>query len=186
MKVIVTENYEEMSKVAADILIDVVKKNPCAVLGLATGSSPIGAYQNMAKDHKENGTSYKQVRTVNLDEYVGLTADHDQSYAYFMRTNLFNNIDIDLANTKNITNIWVGCHRVDGTLVWESDDEIGFYPWGPNEPSYVDGWDGVNEDYVMLWRLNGAWVYNDSRNDPIADYPGSYRGKIAFVCEFEN
>ena len=100
MKVIVTENYEEMSKVAADILIDVVKKNPCAVLGLATGSSPIGAYQNMAKDHKENGTSYKQVRTVNLDEYVGLTADHDQSYAYFMRTNLFNNIDIDLANTN--------------------------------------------------------------------------------------
>ena len=59
MKVIVTENYEEMSKVASDILIDIVKKNPCAVLGLATGSSPIGTYQNMAKDHKENGTSWQ-------------------------------------------------------------------------------------------------------------------------------
>ena len=100
MKVIITENYDEMSKKAAEILIDVVKKNPNAVLGLATGSSPIGTYQNMIKDHKENGTSYKNVSSVNLDEYVGLTADHDQSYAYFMRTNLFDSIDIDQANTN--------------------------------------------------------------------------------------
>ena len=100
MKVIITENYEEMSKVAAQILIDIVKNNPNAILGLATGSSPIGTYENMAKDHRENGTSYKTVRTVNLDEYVGLTADHDQSYAYFMRTNLFDKIDIDLKNTN--------------------------------------------------------------------------------------
>ncbi len=100
MKVIITENYAEMSKVAGQILIDIVKNNPSAILGLATGSSPIGTYENMAKDHKENGTSYKQVRTVNLDEYVGLTADHDQSYAYFMRSNLFDKIDIDLKNTN--------------------------------------------------------------------------------------
>ena len=100
MKVIITENYEEMSKVASQILIDIVKNNPNAILGLATGSSPIGTYENMAKDHRENGTSYKTVRTVNLDEYVGLTADHDQSYAYFMRTNLFDKIDIDLKQTN--------------------------------------------------------------------------------------
>ncbi|MBE7068774.1 MAG: glucosamine-6-phosphate deaminase [Clostridiales bacterium] len=100
MKVIITENYQEMSEKASKILIDVVKNNPNAILGLATGSSPIGTYQNMIKDHKENGTSYKAVRTVNLDEYVGLTADHDQSYAYFMRTNLFDSIDIDLQNTN--------------------------------------------------------------------------------------
>ncbi len=100
MKVIITENYEEMSKKAAEIIIDVVKNNPNAILGLATGSSPIGMYENMAKDHRENGTSYKNVKSVNLDEYVGLTADHDQSYAYFMRTNLFDKIDIDLKNTN--------------------------------------------------------------------------------------
>ncbi len=100
MKVIITENYEEMSRVAADILIGIVKNNPKAVLGLATGSSPIGTYQNMAKDYRENGTSYKEVSSVNLDEYVGLTAEHDQSYAYFMRKNLFENIDIDLQNTN--------------------------------------------------------------------------------------
>ena len=100
MKVIVTENYQEMSQKADEIIIGIVKNNPNAILGLATGSSPIGTYQNMIKDHKENGTSYKSVKTVNLDEYVGLTADHDQSYAYFMRTNLFDSIDIDLANTN--------------------------------------------------------------------------------------
>ena len=98
MKVIVTKNYDEMSEKAAKIIIDVVKNNPNAVLGLATGSSPIGTYKNMIKDHKENGTSYKNVSTVNLDEYVSLNADHDQSYAYFMRTNLFDSIDIDQTN----------------------------------------------------------------------------------------
>ena len=100
MKVIVTENYEEMSKKAAEVVIEIVKNNPNAVLGFATGSSPIGLYQNMIKDHKENGTSYKNVTSVNLDEYVGLKADHNQSYAYFMRTNLFDKIDIDLKNTN--------------------------------------------------------------------------------------
>lgn len=100
MKVIITENYEEMSKKASEILVSIVKNNPNAILGLATGSSPIGTYQNMIKDHKENGTSYKNVHTVNLDEYVGLTADHNQSYAYFMRTNLFDGLDIDLKNTN--------------------------------------------------------------------------------------
>ena len=100
MKVIITENYDEMSKKAAEIMIDLVKKNPNAILGLATGSSPIGMYQYMAKDCANGGASYKNVSTVNLDEYVGLTADHDQSYAYFMRTNLFDHIDIDQKNTN--------------------------------------------------------------------------------------
>ena len=100
MKVIITENYDEMSKKAAEIMIELVKNNPNAVLGLATGSSPIGMYQYMAQDCKAGGASYKNVSTVNLDEYVGLTADHDQSYAYFMRTNLFDHIDIDQKNTN--------------------------------------------------------------------------------------
>ena len=104
MKVIIVENYEEMSAKAAELLTNIVKNNPKAVLGLATGSSPIGTYQNMAKDHRENGTSYKDIVSVNLDEYVGLTADHDQSYAYFMYENLFKNIDVDLKNTgKGLT-----------------------------------------------------------------------------------
>lgn len=103
MKVIVVKDYEEMSLKAFEVMSEVVKNNPSAVLGLATGSTPIGLYKNMIKDHKENGTSYKNIKTVNLDEYAGLDYSSDQSYVYFMRSNLFDHIDIDLKNT-NIEN----------------------------------------------------------------------------------
>lgn len=103
MKVIIAKDYEELSRKAAEIMINVVKKNPSAVLGLATGSTPIGLYKAMIEDHVKNGTSYKNVKTVNLDEYVGLPADNDQSYRYFMRDNLLDHIDVDLNNT-NIEN----------------------------------------------------------------------------------
>lgn len=129
MKVIIVENYEEMSAKAAEILTDIVKKNPKAVLGLATGSSPIGTYQNMAKDHRENGTSYKEVVSVNLDEYVGLTADHDQSYAYFMYENLFKNIDIDLKNTNlpsgSASDLQAECDRYNALLAnYQQDVQV--------------------------------------------------------------
>ena len=91
---------------------------------------------------------------------------------------------IDLAGSYGVNMLWIGCHRVDGSLVWETDEQVSVYPWGAGEPSYMDSYDGVYEDYVMLWNNNG-WVYNDSRNDPVADYPGAYSGKIAYVCEFE-
>lgn len=103
MKVVITKDYDEMSAKAFEVMAEVVKNNPSAVLGLATGSTPIGLYKNMIKDHKENGTSYKGIKTVNLDEYAGLDYSSDQSYVYFMRDNLFDHIDIDLKNT-NIEN----------------------------------------------------------------------------------
>ena len=100
MKVIITENYDEMSQKAFEIVKEVVVQNPNAVLGLATGSTPIGLYDLMVNDYEKNGTSYKNVSSVNLDEYVGLTAEHDQSYAYFMSKHLFDRVDIDKANTR--------------------------------------------------------------------------------------
>lgn len=103
MKVIIAKDYEDMSRKAFEVMAETVKGNSRAVLGLATGSTPIGLYKNMIKDHEENGTSYKQIRTVNLDEYAGLDYSSDQSYVYFMRDNLFDHIDIDPANT-NIEN----------------------------------------------------------------------------------
>ena len=103
MKVIVAKNYEEMSEKAFGIMREVVVKNPSAILGLATGSTPLGLYKKMIEDHEQNGTSYKKIRTVNLDEYAGLDYSSDQSYVYFMRHNLFDHIDIDLKNT-NIEN----------------------------------------------------------------------------------
>ena len=99
MKIIKVNNYDEMSEEALKIVLDVVKNNPSAVLGLATGSTPLGLYAKMAEDHKNNGTSYAGCKAVNLDEYVGLDINSDQSYVYFMRENLFKNIDIKLENT---------------------------------------------------------------------------------------
>ena len=102
MKVIVAKDYEQMSDKAFEVMKEVVVSNPNAVLGLATGTTPIGLYKRMIEDCK-NGTSYKNIKTVNLDEYKGLDINSDQSYVYFMRDNLFNHIDIDLNNT-NIEN----------------------------------------------------------------------------------
>lgn len=103
MKIIVTKDYEELSAKAAKVMLEVVKANPYAVLGLATGTTPLGLYAHMIADYEKHGTSYAHVRTVNLDEYKGLPKTHEQSYAYFMRKNLFGGLDIDHENT-NIEN----------------------------------------------------------------------------------
>lgn len=94
MKIIITKNYEEMSERAAEIMLGVVRKNPKSVLGLATGTTPLGLYAKMISDHREIGTDYSQIRTVNLDEYKGLPKTHEQSYAYFMKKNLFDGLGI--------------------------------------------------------------------------------------------
>ena len=80
---------------AADEITALLKSKPDAVLGLATGSSPIGMYKELIARYNAGEISFKNVKSVNLDEYVGLSADHDQSYAYFMSHNLFNHDDID-------------------------------------------------------------------------------------------
>lgn len=100
MKVIITKNTEELAQEALKVMLDVVKNKPDAVIGLATGSSPIGLYKAMISDCKNNGTSYKNIKSVNLDEYVGLGIESDQSYVYFMNENLFKDIDIEIANTN--------------------------------------------------------------------------------------
>ena len=93
-------DYAAMSRRAAHIIAAEVHKNPACVLGLATGSTPIGTYENLVAWNKSGNLSFKEVKTVNLDEYKGLSGDHDQSYRYFMNTNLFDHIDIDKANTS--------------------------------------------------------------------------------------
>lgn len=98
MKVIVCKTKEEASQKACEIMTGIVKANPKANLGLATGSTPVQLYANMVEDHKVNGTSYKEVKTFNLDEYFGLEQSHPQSYHYFMCYHLFNHIDVDMNN----------------------------------------------------------------------------------------
>lgn len=100
MKVIIVEDYEQMSKQAGEIVLDVVKKNPSAVLGFATGTSPIGLYDYLVKANKNGDVSFANVKTVNLDEYAGISATNENSYAYFMKKYLFDRIDIDNKNTN--------------------------------------------------------------------------------------
>lgn len=99
MKIIVVEDYNEMSKKAADILIKIIHENPHAVLGLATGSTPIGLYKELIEDHQNSGTSYKDIHTVNLDEYIGLPKEDKNSYYTFMYEHLFKYLDIPREQT---------------------------------------------------------------------------------------
>mgnify|MGYP003315587574 CR=1 FL=1 len=99
MEVVICKTKEEASKLAADMINAAVKKNPKTVLGLATGSTPIPLYKEIIKAVKAKKVSYRQVKSWNLDEYVGLAGTHEQSYRYFMDKELFDSIDIDKKNT---------------------------------------------------------------------------------------
>ena len=99
MKVIIAKNYDDMSKKAYEVMKSVVTAKDDAILGLATGSSPIGLYKCMIEDYEKGNVSYKKVHSVNLDEYIGQGVGDEQSYVEFMRNNLFNHIDIDIKNT---------------------------------------------------------------------------------------
>ena len=94
MRIIVCENYEEVSKKAAQMILSQVTLKPNSVLGLATGSTPIGMYENLVSLNKKGDIDFSEVRTFNLDEYYKLPKENDQSYHYFMYKNLFNGIDI--------------------------------------------------------------------------------------------
>ena len=100
MRIIHTENYQELSRQAANIICAQVNLKPNCVLGLATGSTPIGAYENIVEANKNGDVDFSQVTSVNLDEYCGLTGDNPQSYRYFMNEHLFNHVNIDMANTN--------------------------------------------------------------------------------------
>lgn len=99
MNIIQVKNYSEMSAKAADMLISKLHEKPNMNLGLATGGTPKGLYDRLIQDHKEHGTSYKQVTSFNLDEYVGMKPQDPNSYHYYMADALFNHIDIDVSNT---------------------------------------------------------------------------------------
>lgn len=99
MKFIKTDNYETLSRISANIIAAQVVSKPDCVLGLATGSSPLGTYKNLAAYCKSGDVDFSEVTSVNLDEYAGLDGENDQSYRYFMNNNLFYHINIDLDRT---------------------------------------------------------------------------------------
>lgn len=99
MKIIKTRDYEQMSRVAANILSAQVIMKPKCVLGLATGSTPIGTYDQLIEWYKKGDIDFSEVTTINLDEYKGLSPENDQSYRYFMNTHLFDHVNIDKSKT---------------------------------------------------------------------------------------
>ena len=100
MKVIVAKDYDSVSETAAKIIAKTIIEKPDAVLGLPTGTSPIGTYKKLIEYYKAGLLSFAKVNTVNLDEYVGLSHSHEQSYHYFMNDNLFSHIDIPKKNAR--------------------------------------------------------------------------------------
>ncbi len=99
MRIIRTRDYDDMSRKAADIIAAQIIMKPDCVLGLATGSTPIGAYARLVKKYKKGDLDFSSVTSVNLDEYKGLTKENDQSYYYFMNDNLFSKVNIDKNRT---------------------------------------------------------------------------------------
>ena len=99
MNFITVKNYDELSARAAALICAQVVMKPDSVLGLATGSSPLGAYAKIAEKYRSGEVDFSRVTSINLDEYVGLDGSHDQSYRYFMNENLFRHINIDISKT---------------------------------------------------------------------------------------
>ena len=85
--------------------------------------------------------------------------------------------------------VWLGAKRniPGGAMEWVTGENINFYVWDLNEPSYKDGYDGTPEDHLLLWKVNfgdhSGWKYNDSRGDLYASYPSIFGGKIAYICQ---
>ncbi len=100
IKIINCKTEAGVGAVAANVMADVIKGKPSAVIGLATGSSPLTMYAELVKKYESGELSFENVTSVNLDEYAGLSADHDQSYSYFMHKNLFNHINIKEENVN--------------------------------------------------------------------------------------
>ena len=135
MKLIRAKDYADVSVKAAAVIASVVTLKPDCVLGLATGSSPVGTYKELIKKYEAGELDFSQVKTVNLDEYVGLSKDHDQSYAYFMRTNLFDHVNIDQANCNIPSGLTddpeAECANYD-KLIGELHTDLQLLGMGPN------------------------------------------------------
>lgn len=168
MRLIPAKDYQDVSRKAANIIASVVQLKPDCVLGLATGSSPVGTYKELIAKYESGDLDFSQVRTVNLDEYVGLPKEHDQSYAYFMRSNLFDHVNIDQANC-NIPNgmnpdAAGECARYDGVIDGFGGADLQLLGLGPN------GHIGFNEPAESFVKATNCVKLTDSTIDANARF----------------
>ena len=173
MNYLIAENTEEMGYIAADIFAKQIQRKPDCVLGLATGSTPVPLYAELVRRCKTGKADFSRVRSVNLDEYVGLGMEHPQSYRYFMQQHLFDHINIDPVNTclpdGLAKDIPAACNEYDKLIVgWGGIDlqllgighngHIGF-----NEPGTVFTLKTHMVDIAERTRLANARFFE---NDP--------------------
>ena len=149
MKIIRTKDYEEMSRKAANLISAQILLKPDCVLGLATGSTPIGVYDQLVEWNKKGDLDFSTVKTVNLDEYKGLTRDNEQSYYYFMHHHLFDRVNIDEENT-----------HVPNGKVENGDEECLRYE------ALIKSMGGVDLQLLGLGRKGHIGF-----NEPAADFP---------------
>jgi glucosamine-6-phosphate deaminase len=158
MEVIIKDTYEEVSAAAAKVIANLVHNKPDAVLGLATGSTPLGLYKELIRMHKAEGLNFSKVTSFNLDEYVGLNPDHEQSYHYFMHENLFKHINIQPQNT-NVPS---------GT----TDDFAAFCEWYEDKIEAAGGIDiqvlGIGSDGHIAFNEPGSSLASRTRLKTLA------------------
>ena len=147
MRFIVTKDYNDMSRKAANIISAQIINKPNCVLGLATGSTPVGTYKQLVEWYNKGDLDFSEVSTVNLDEYKGLDHDNDQSYYYFMMNNLFKHVNIDLSRT----------HVPDGT---EADPEKACADY----EKIVKSYGGIDLQLLGLGH-NGHIGFNEPSDD---------------------
>ena len=159
MEVIICGDYETMSAEAAKIVAGVVSNKPNAVLGLATGSTPLALYKELIRMHREEGLSFQHVTTFNLDEYVGLPPEHDQSYRYFMNENLFKHVNVPIQNT----------HVPSGT----TDNYAAFCQWYEDRIEQCGGIDiqilGIGSDGHIAFNEPGSSLASRTRIKTLAE-----------------
>lgn len=176
MKLFVEKNYDDLSQRASKILIEEIEKNKDIVLGLATGSTPIGTYKKLIKAHIENGLDFSNAKSFNLDEYIGLKGNHPSSYRYFMDNEFFNHINIAKSNTYvpdgTAENLDVYCKEYDRLI--EENGGIDIQILGIGSNGHIAFNEPAEELSIgtSIVRLNESTINDNSRFfDSIEEVP---------------
>lgn len=176
MRLFVEKNYDALSQRAGNILAKEIENKKDIVLGLATGSTPIGTYKSLIKSHEEDGLDFSGVKSFNLDEYVGLDGNHPSSYRYFMDNELFNHINILKSNTYvpdgKSENIEGYCKEYDRLIEESGGIDIQLLGIGTNgHIAFIEPAEEISP-YTSIVKLNESTIKDNSRFfDSIDDVP---------------
>ena len=173
MKVVIKKDAEQAGKYAAEIISGIIRKKPAAVIGLATGSTPLVAYGELARMHREDGLDFSRVTTFNLDEYVGVKPDNPASYRYFMEESLFKRVNLKAENTNvpdgMAPDISASCAGYEKKIAGLGGIDIQLLGIGGNGHIAFNEPGSDFESRTRLQKLDGKTIEDNSRffgNDP--------------------